>query len=513
MRNILLAWIGKGDLEAGRGAPGKVSRLPAAVSSKSFTFDEVVIVNDLKKKDSEEWLASTLKPKARAELRLCHQPLKSPVDYESIYRGALSAIRETLERHGPDTRLYFLLNSGTEAMGAVWLLVGKSRYPATLVAVAKESQQLVEVPVPFNLAAEFLPEVLRVDAPALEQVLGARAPPASAFKDIRGTSAVVRAAIDQARLYAAGPPYPVLIEGETGTGKEMFASAIHDGSPRRAGPYLPLNCGALAKDLIESELFGHEKDAFTGAREKKPGAFRAANGGTLFLDEVGELPLEAQVKLLRVLEAGKVRSVGGTKEEPVDVRIIAATHRNLLDQVALGHFREDLYYRLAIGTLFLPALREREGDVGELIDVLMRRTNEDLQKVGLPSKELSTGARNLFLGHTWPGNVRELLNTLKRCAMLTPGPLIDEAVARAAIRPGAKKNRLTLDPDGPLPEGFDLPKLLASVEAAYIQKALEQCGQNKSRAAALLGLNSRQTMDNRLEAAERLLKRRARALL
>ncbi|MCP3065417.1 sigma-54 dependent transcriptional regulator [Myxococcus sp. K38C18041901] len=510
MRNILLAWIGKDDHEAARDAPGKVSRLAAAVSSRSITFDEVVIVNDLKKKDAEEWLATTLKPRARAELRLCHHQLKSPVDYESIYRGALAAIRETLERHGPHTRLHFLLNSGTEAMGAVWLLVGKSRYPATLVAVAKESQQLVEVPVPFNLAAEFLPEVLRADAPSLEQVLGDRAPPSSAFKDIRGTSAAIRAALDQARLYAAGPPYPVLIEGETGTGKEMFASAIHAGSPRRTGPYLPLNCGALAKELIESELFGHEKGAFTGAQEKKPGAFRTANGGTLFLDEVGELPLEAQVKLLRVLEVGKVRSVGGTKEETIDVRIIAATHRNLLDQVACGQFREDLYYRLAVGTLFLPPLRERTGDIGELIDVLMRRTNEDLQKVGLPSKELSTGARPLLLGHSWPGNVRELLNTLKRCAMLTPGPLIDEVVAGAAIRPGAKKNRLALDPDGPLPEGFELPMLLASVEAAYIQKALEQCGKNKSRAAALLGLNSRQTMDNRLEAAERLLKHHAR---
>ena len=289
---------------------------------------------------------------------------------------------------------------------------------------------------------------------------------------------------------------PVLIEGETGTGKELMARAIHRASPRRERPFVTVNCGALPPELVESELFGHEKGAFTGADRLRKGYFEAADGGTLFLDEIGELPAPAQVKLLRILQEGKVVRVGATRPIGVDVRVIAATNRTLTQEVAENRFREDLYYRLAVAVLKLPPLRDRTGDLGLLIDRLLDQINEEsAHEPGYRDKKLSASARNILLRHSWPGNVRELLNTLRRAAIWSDGETIEAEDVREAILPAPRRQGEEIL-DRALGEGFSLPDLLANVARHYLARAMEEAAGNKSRAADLVGLASYQTLTN-----------------
>jgi transcriptional regulator with PAS, ATPase and Fis domain len=209
---------------------------------------------------------------------------------------------------------------------------------------------------------------------------------------------------------------PVLIQGETGTGKELVARAIHENSPRKSKRFISVNCGAIAKELIESELFGHEKGAFTGAVGTREGLFELAHGGTLFLDEIGELPLDLQPKLLRVLESGEIRRVGSSKNTLVDVRIIAATHRNLAQEIVNQNFREDLYYRIYVLPITLPPLRDRKSDIAFLVNHFLKS-----------AKPLTEAALKKLLSHDWPGNVRELKNVVERALVISNGgPEIDE---------------------------------------------------------------------------------------
>ena len=213
-----------------------------------------------------------------------------------------------------------------------------------------------------------------------------------------------------------------MIEGESGTGKELLAKAIANEGVRKEKPFRVINCGAIPSELLESELFGHEKGSFSGAIKDRAGYFEEADKGTLFLDEIGELPLSAQVKLLRVLQECEVARVGSSRPRKVDVRIIAATNRDLAEEVRKGRFREDLFYRLAVVVLKIPSLRQREGDIGLLVDALLRRVNEECaEEPGYIQKKISAGARNLLLNHPWPGNVRELQNTLRRAAIWSEG--------------------------------------------------------------------------------------------
>jgi Transcriptional regulator containing PAS, AAA-type ATPase, and DNA-binding domains len=231
----------------------------------------------------------------------------------------------------------------------------------------------------------------------------------------------------------------------------------------------------------------------------RKGHFEAAHGGTLFLDEIGELPLRSQVKLLRILQEGSVVRVGESRPVPVEVRVVAATNRNLLEEVAAGRFRSDLYYRLAVAVLHLPPLRERPGDVGLLLDHLLRKINEARSSVpGYRVKSLSPGARNVFLNHSWPGNVRELHNTLLRAAVWTDGPVIRPEDAREAlvIRPQSSDTAIL---GRPLSGGLDLRDLLETVARHYLERAMKEAGGNKSRAKDLVGLPSPQTLTNWLK--------------
>ena len=277
---------------------------------------------------------------------------------------------------------------------------------------------------------------------------------------------------------AANAKTSVLITGQSGTGKEVVARALHDQSARSSAAFVVVNCGALPEALMESELFGHEKGAFTGAAAHKDGLFRAASGGTLFLDEVGELPTNLQVKLLRVLQEKKVRPVGATNEVPVDVRLVAATNRDLEAEVASGTFREDLFYRLNVIRLHLPALRDRPEDILPLADHLLER-HCALQQRRL---SLSETAQRWLARQPFPGNVRELENRLERAVALAAGPAIElfDLGAGSTTPPP-----LTLD------DGFDLEAHLAEVERDAVERALAKAGGNRTKAAKILGVSFR----------------------
>ncbi len=269
----------------------------------------------------------------------------------------------------------------------------------------------------------------------------------------------------------APTPSTVLILGESGVGKEVAARALHQVSPRAERSFVPLNCATVSAELMESELFGHVRGAFTGARDARRGLFHYANGGTLFLDEIGELPLPLQTKLLRVLEERRIRPVGSEAEVPVDVRVVAATNRDLRAEVAAGRFRQDLFYRLEVVTLPIPPLRERREDIAELA----LHFNAQLSvRLGLPPLVFTPADLARLSAYAWPGNVRELRNLVERSLILGGLPAAGEA-------PGFAE---------------PLPLSLADVEKRHILAVLDQCGGNRARAAALLGV-SRKTIDRK----------------
>ena len=292
----------------------------------------------------------------------------------------------------------------------------------------------------------------------------------------------------------------VLIQGESGTGKELIARAIHSHSPRWSGPFVALNCSAVPRDLLESELFGHERGAFTGATEQRPGMFEVASGGTLFLDEVGDMPLELQAKLLRVLQEKELTRVGGREVIKVDCRIIAATNQDLERAVAQGRFRDDLYFRLKVVPIVVPPLRQRRGDIPELVAYFVDKINREM---GTHITGVSPEARAILNAHGWPGNVRELENTLVRAAVLAPGPTLmprDLALAtRDASAPAYDDLSLEDIVRLKLKEYFrqtgdveltDLYTLIMQrIERPLIELTLERTHGNQLKAAAILGIN------------------------
>ncbi len=270
----------------------------------------------------------------------------------------------------------------------------------------------------------------------------------------------------------------VLILGESGTGKEVVARFVHELSQRAEGPFLSINCGALPEGLLESELFGHVKGSFTGAVKDKAGLFTAAQGGTFFLDEIGETTPATQVKLLRVLQHREVIPVGATEPIPIDTRIIAATNRDLEEEIKRGNFRRDLFYRLNVISIHLPPLRERSDDIPMLADGFLARACE---RHGVPPRRLSDGALEALASYAWPGNVRELENAIERAVILTAGEVVDRA---------ALPERITEHRAEPLVSDRAAPNpTLDAVERAYIQWVLQSEGGNKTRAAEVLGID------------------------
>ena len=277
----------------------------------------------------------------------------------------------------------------------------------------------------------------------------------------------------------------VLIQGESGTGKELIARAIHFSSARAAQRFLSVNCGAMPEALLESELFGHERGAFTGAVRDKKGLFQEADRGTLFLDEISEMTLTMQVKLLRALQEKVVRRVGGNLEEAVDVRIIAATNQVLADRLARGEFREDLYYRINVIPIQLPPLRERREDIPLLVGFFLQKFSEQM---GVPAKRISAEAMRMLEGYSWPGNVRELENLIERALALSTANALTAADLPAYLLSGGEHAEPRLD----LPEeGLDLEAYLERIRAEMMRAALERCGGVQTQAAELLRMTFR----------------------
>ncbi|MEI6591958.1 MAG: sigma-54 dependent transcriptional regulator [Holophagaceae bacterium] len=281
----------------------------------------------------------------------------------------------------------------------------------------------------------------------------------------------------------------VLLTGESGTGKEVVARLIHRYSDRTRGPFVAVNCGALPEALLESELFGYEKGAFTGANTLKRGLFEEAGGGILFLDEIGELPLSLQVKLLRVLQERKVRRVGATEERAVDVRLIAATNRDLQARTLSGAFREDLFYRVNILQIEMPPLRDRPEDLPVLAEHFIRRA---CRKLVRPPMQLHPEAMAQLLGHRFPGNVRELENLMERCVALNPGGPITRDLLPEGVGPAPEPDPGSLP--APLaipPEGFDLEAWSQALKGYFLRRALDEVGGNKTKAGKRLGMTFR----------------------
>src|SRR5437899_1475003 len=280
----------------------------------------------------------------------------------------------------------------------------------------------------------------------------------------------------------------VLITGESGTGKELVARAIHENSARAQAPFITINCGAFPETLLESELFGYMKGAFTGANENRQGLFQAAHGGTLFMDEIGNMSLTMQVKLYRVLQEGKVRPIGSTEESDVDVRIIAATNKDFEKEIAEGRFREDLYYRLSVIPIQVPALRERREDIPLLARHFLERFRKTMEK---PIDAISPEAMSKLEAYDWPGNVRELENTMERAVALETGKEISVRVLPDRIL-GYAGTPLGAAEGIELPEdGVDFEKVVAATERMYLQAALEKAGGVRTRASEFLKITYR----------------------
>lgn len=492
--SIMLAWLGNTDLRASESTASD-ERGPILGAVNAFTFEAVHLLSDhstLKTRAYVQWLGQ----QTDAPVTPHQITLTSPTSFEEIFRAA-SCVVDEIKSASPSASLTFHLSPGTPAMAAIWLLLAKTRYPATLIESSRE-QGVKEVRIPFELSAEFFPAIDKQADALLTRLMQSVPPESAEFSAIIHRCPAMKRTVAMAHRLALRD-VPVLIQGESGTGKELFARAIHQASPRNNGPFVAVNCGAIPQELVDAELFGHQKGAYTGASTARAGYFEAADGGTLFLDEIGELPLASQVRLLRVLQEREVTRVGATKARPIDIRVIAATNRVLPDEIRADRFREDLFHRLAVGVLLLPPLRQREGDLSLLIDSLLASINAEAStQPGYMHKKLDVSARNLLLQHSWPGNVRELHNTLLRASIWASGDKItNQDIAESLAVTVASKAETVLGRS--LEQGISLPEIIADVARHYLQRGMAQTHGNKSEAARLLGVGSYQTLSNWLQ--------------
>jgi DNA-binding NtrC family response regulator len=401
--------------------------------------------------------------------------------------GALSEGRPHAGEPWPEADATLILAGGEESAGVDLLVDSKAGGSRFLIGAAADHRiaaaalqsgaaDYYALPADLELLRRRLEREARQSEGRLEAERFAEGErQTSGFQAILGDSPALWQTLDQARRVAVHRDLTVLIGGETGTGKELLARALHYASPRAGEPFVEVNCAAIPVNLLESELFGHERGAFTGAVAAKPGLFEMAHGGTLFLDEIATLPLELQPKLLRALESRTIRRVGGQQGRTVDVRVLAATHVDLAQAVRRGEFREDLYYRLNVVVLVLPPLRDRAGDVEMLARTFVERI---ARGYGLPVPEIGAAAREALRRYQWPGNIRELRNVVERAVVLSPPGTLEIETLGADAPAGARSA-----------QGLPFPATLEDVVRTAARVMLDLTDGNKSEAARRLGIS------------------------
>jgi transcriptional regulator with PAS, ATPase and Fis domain len=517
---VLVSWIGHTDLKAlldsgSQKAQEDVKKIvrppydspedggPIKTLLNQEKFDRIYFLSDNPKSVTIEYLKWL-----GVDAKVYYSNLANPTDYSEIYTVAskcLENIRKDLA--GNNHELSILLSPGTPAMVAIWVLLGKTKYSATFWQTwgGKAKKEVI----PFDITLDVVPELISSSDSIFHHLATKSPDEVEGFEDIIGQSKAIRLAVGRAQK-AAIRDVSVLLSGESGTGKEMFARAIHKAGSRRDKPFIPINCAAIPKELLESELFGHVKGAFTGADKNKEGAFKRANGGILFLDEIGECDPQIQAKLLRVLQPPHGKSpcsrefypVGAAKQEIADVRIIAATNRNLIEMVEKNLFREDLFYRLALITIKLPALRERKTDIASIAETLLKQINKDFSMQDKLHKDKSfyPGTIAFIKKYDWPGNVRELYNSILQAVVMAEKEILFPEDIKAALIQYPSLSRKKVDLlEVPLGDGFDLEEHLNGIHRHYLHRAMQEAGGVKTRAASLLGIKSYQAMDAQIK--------------
>jgi transcriptional regulator with PAS, ATPase and Fis domain len=471
----------------------------AAVSTLAIfnevAFDRIVVFAnnwDESWDKYERWLKKSLarigRPSENITVRKAD--ITSAIDYPSLIKHTDKWLSKLSEE---SDNLFINLTSGTPAMTAVSILVGKGKSNVTFLQSSADDK-VIDVDIPVDFGKAYLKSAAK--NVASRTVAGPHVKATSkAFNNIVANSPSMKLTIKKAKRLAISE-LPTLILGETGTGKEVLANAIHSASLRSEKPLKIINCGALPETLVDSILFGHVKGSFTGADKEHRGLFEQADGGTLFLDEVGELTAQTQVKLLRALQQGEITKVGSEQTINVDVRIIAATHRDLMQQVESGSFREDLFYRLAVGIVDIPALRERIEDIPELVNELTDEINLTTSKLpGAKGKNISDNAIKFILSQPWPGNIRELWNTLNRALLWSENKLITEKDLSDAI-----VNRRNINDCKEVVLSYndqvDIIQLTEQYQKKYVEAALKASGNMKKSATKILGLKDHQTLSN-----------------
>ena len=417
----------------------------------------------------------------------------APAGFDIVAVSGIAEAKQVLTSHVPDAVVSDLrLKDGSGIELLTWMKEHGLATPVVIMTAFATTETTVHA---LNLGAvDFLTKT-KNDLQELTKVLKglfATSQPTSVYEvseigDLIGVGETIRKV--QALVgKVARADTTVLLTGESGTGKEVVARLIHRYSERSKGPFVPVNCGALPEHLLESELFGYEKGAFTGASAMKRGLFEEAQGGFIFLDEVGEMPLPLQVKLLRVLQERRIRRVGATEERPVDVRVIGATNRDLRKQADTGKFRQDLFFRLNILHIEMPPLRERQEDLPILVDHFLAKF---CKKLGKPPMNLTEEAMDALRRYPFKGNVRELENLMERCVALNPGGLVGTELFPDSLLAAEEVPTPVRSVTKVPPAGFDLESWLNALKGHLMLKALERCDGNKTRAARVLGMSFR----------------------
>ncbi len=487
-KRVLFSWLGANEIfNVVKGYNSTIEK-----AHKDLSFSKIVLFGNLssfKYKDLEPHTAESYKKYEKLIKQRCdckdielHQvELSGPTNLAEIH----TAVNEVVKEHDGKYDFFFHASGGTNAMTIIWVFQrnfwgGKLIETSFLDSKGKVS----EFKIPFEIQTDFIKKI--DTALQKEEII-------KEFSEIKGISKEIDKTRKMCLRMAQHDSLHLLLLGETGTGKEAFARAIHDASPRKKGKFIPVNCGAIPENLIESILFGHEKGAFTGAAEAKKGVFEEAEGGTVFLDEIGDLPQQIQVKLLRAIPSENIKAtisrIGGTKEFEVKARIIAATHKNLRKKICLGEFREDLYFRLSVIEINIPPLRTREGDIEYLLDFFFDKYKKEAKMI---SKRLSKEAKAALTSHSWPGNIRELINTVRRLVYITESNEIrPEDIDGLLYEPHGTDDNTSQKAEN----AFNRPliereKARDELERQFVKRALEISPGNLTAAGKLIGVNS-----------------------